>query len=270
MSTVIPVSADWLTLRESADADSRSRLLALRAGRMLRPPLVVHDLGSGTGSMVRWCAPLLPGPQTWVLHDWNEALLDHAARASARDRDGATVTMRTRIGELGDLRENDLVGASLVTASALLDVLTAGEVGAIVAACLAAAAPVLLALSVTGRVTIDPVDAGDRVFEAAFNDHQRRTGGDRTLLGPDAAPAVAELFRSAGWSVRVDESSWRLDARSRALIEEWIDGWLGAGVAQRPALGEWATEYARARSAQIAADGLRVVVHHVDLLAWPP
>jgi hypothetical protein len=269
VTVVIPVSADWLTLREDADAGSRSSALARRAGRMLRPPVTVHDLGTGTGSMVRWCAPLLPGPQTWVLHDWNDALLQHAANASARDRDGAPISLRTRVGELAQLRSRDLDEASLVTASALLDVLSADEVAAIVTACLGARAPALFALSVTGRATIDPVDPGDRVFEAAFNEHQRRIAGDRRLLGPDAAAVVTGLFRSAGWSVSVANSPWSLDARDRALISEWIDGWVAAAVEERPALREWAAEYARTRAAQIAADGLRVVVDHVDLLAWP-
>lgn len=271
MSVVIPVSADWLTLREDADARSRSRALALEAAGMLRPPVVVHDLGTGTGSMVRWCAPLLPGPQSWVLHDWNEALLQHAAKASsAPDRDGAPITLRTRVGELGMLKEHDLAGASLVTASALLDVLSAGEVAAVVGACLAAGAPTLFALSVTGRVTIDPVDPGDRVFEASFNDHQRRLVDDRRLLGPDAVPVVADLFRSAGWSVRLVESPWLLDAHSTALTAEWMRGWLEAAVEERPALQEWAAEYARTRAAQLASGDLQVVVDHVDLLAWPP
>lgn len=270
MSVVIPVSADWLTLREEADAASRSRSLARKAGRMLRPPVVVHDLGTGTGSMVRWCAPLLPGPQTWVLHDWNDALLQHAASAIAHDRDGAPVAVRTRAGELGRLQGRDLAGASLVTASALLDVLSADEVAAIVAACLAAGAPALFALSVTGRVTLEPADPGDRVLEAAFNDHQRRMVDDRQLLGPDAPTVVAELFRAAGWSVRVADSPWHLEPGEGALVAEWIDGWLAAAVAQRPALLEWATEYARTRAAQLEAGDLRVTVHHVDLLAWPP
>ena len=269
MSVVIPVSADWLTLREDADAGSRSHALIRKAGRMLRPPLVVHDLGTGTGSMVRWCAPLLSGPQTWVLHDWNDALLEHAAAAAAHDHDGARVTVRTRVGELGLLRGEDLAGASLVTASALLDVLSADEVAAVVAACIAAGAPALFALSVTGRVTLDPIDPGDHVFERAFNDHQRRTVEGRRLLGPDAATVVGDLFRAAGWSVRVADSPWRLGPGDQALIAEWLDGWLDAAVAQRPALHEWAAEYARMRTAQLAADRLRVVVHHVDLLAWP-
>ncbi|WP_214467747.1 class I SAM-dependent methyltransferase [Microbacterium flavescens] len=270
MSVVIPVSADWLTLREGADAGSRSRALATRAARMLRPPVTVHDLGSGTGSMVRWLAPLLPGPQTWVLHDWNPALLEHAARATVNDVEGQPIAMRTRVGELGHLRAADVAGASLVTASALLDVLAADEVEAIVQACVEAGTPALFGLSVTGRVTIDPLDPGDRVFEVAFNDHQRRSVDGRRLLGPDAVTVTAGLFRSRGWSVRVADSPWQLGGEDGALIAEWIDGWLAAAVAERPALQEWAEEYARARTRQLAAGELRVAVHHEDLLAWPP
>ena len=205
MSVVIPVSADWLTLRERADAESRSRALAMRAVRMLRPPLTVHDLGSGTGSMVRWLAPLLPGPQTWVLHDWNPALLEHAARARIVDADRGPITMRTRVGELEHLRAADVEGASLVTASALLDVLAADEVEAIVDACVAVGAPALFGLSVNGRVELDPLDPGDRVFEAAFNDHQRRVVEGRRLLGPDAVLVTADLFRSRGRLFRYED-----------------------------------------------------------------
>ena len=51
--------ADWLALREPADAAARSAELVDRLA--LRPPLLIHDLGSGTGSMARWLAPRLPG-----------------------------------------------------------------------------------------------------------------------------------------------------------------------------------------------------------------
>ena len=39
----------------------------------------IHDLGCGTGSMGRWLAPRLPGPQHWVLHDRDADLLARAA-----------------------------------------------------------------------------------------------------------------------------------------------------------------------------------------------
>lgn len=264
MSVVIPVSADWLTLREGADAAARSRPLAARAAGLLSAPVTVHDLGSGTGSMMRWLSPILPAPQMWVLHDWNAALLEHAARA----RPPGT-RVRTRVGALSELDARDLAGGSLVATSALLDVLTASELEAVVAACIEARIPALFALSVTGRVSLDPLDPGDRVFESAFNDHQRRVAEDRRLLGPDAVDLATGLFRSAGWSVQLDESPWRLADSDRGLVVEWLDGWLAAAADERPALREWAEEYARTRRAQIAHGVLRVEVAHRDLLAWP-
>ena len=72
-----PPFADWL---RAARAGRRGGALG-RAGRPVRArlpgdrPLVVHDLGSGTGSMARWLAPRLPGPQHWVLHDRDADLL---------------------------------------------------------------------------------------------------------------------------------------------------------------------------------------------------
>jgi hypothetical protein len=265
VSVVIPVSVDWLTLREDADAAARSRALARRAARLVRAPVTVHDLGSGTGSMMRWLAPHLPAPQTWVLHDWNATLLEHAAAAPPPH----VAAVRTRVGHLEHLRPDDLAGATLVVTSALLDVLSAAEVEAIVDACVAVGAPVLFALSVDGHVSLEPLDPGDRVFAAAFDDHQRRVADGRRLLGPDAVELTAALFRRAGWAVRTDASPWRLGARETALVAEWLDGWLSAAVAERPALEEWAAEYARTRRAQLVAGRLRVDVHHRDLLAWP-
>jgi hypothetical protein len=270
MSEVIPVSVEWLTLREQADARSRSAELALAAAGLLSPgPLVVHDLGSGTGSMMRWLAPLLPGPQTWVLHDWNPALLQRAVSDAGQDAADGDVEVRTSVTHAEGLRRRDLAGASLITGSALLDVLTRREIATIVRACVATGAPTLFSLSVTGRVRLDPEDARDRVLEAAFNDHQRRVTDRRRLLGPDGIDTAAELFRSAGWSVRIADSPWRLDSSDRTLIEEWLDGWIAAAIEERPALGEWAPEYARMRAAEVADGGLSVDVDHRDLLAWP-
>ena len=45
---------------------------------------MIHDLGSGTGSMSRWLAPRLPGPQHWVLHDRDADLLARAAAGMRR------------------------------------------------------------------------------------------------------------------------------------------------------------------------------------------
>ena len=253
------VTPDWLALREPADAAARSVELA----ELLRPcpPATVHDLGCGTGSMGRWLAPRLPGPQHWVLYDRDPVLL---ARAAA---DGGPASVQTRLRDITRLTAADLAGAGLITASALLDMLTAAEVERIVAACVAAACPALLALSVTGRVELTPADPLDGRIAAAFNAHQRRTTGGRSLLGPDAVEVTVAAFRRRGVGVLLRSTPWRLGAGDAALISEWLAGRLAAACAQEPDLAVAAAAYARRRAAQLAEGALTVVVGHQDLLA---
>ena len=231
------VSPDWLSLREPADASARSAELAGRLGR----PRVIHDLGGGTGAMGRWLAPRLPGPQHWVVHDRDEALLELV--------DVPAATVETRVCDITRLQASDLAGADLVTASALLDLLTADELARIVRAC--AGIPMLLTLSVTGRVALDPPDPLDARIGAAFNAHQRRGG----LLGPDAVGRLPGIVRP---------SPWRLGPADAGLIAEWLEGWVGAACEQDPALEPGA--YLERRMAHTE---LAVTVDHADVLVPP-
>ncbi|MGW0816258.1 class I SAM-dependent methyltransferase [Streptomyces viridiviolaceus] len=260
---------EWLQLREGADAAARAHdLLDPLRIRLADLPgradgLVVHDLGCGTGSMGRWLAPLLDGPQHWVLHDRDPYLLHFAAASPRSAADGSRVTVETRRGDIARLTPDALVGASLVTASALLDVLTPEEAGALAAACAGAGCPALLTLSVAGRVALAPSHPLDTEITDAFNDHQRRSG----LLGPDAVTVVAEAFAEHGATVRARPSPWRLGPGETALTAQWLRGWVGAAVEQRPELRERADRYLAERLAACVAGELRVLVHHSDLLA---
>ncbi|MET7919103.1 class I SAM-dependent methyltransferase [Streptomyces avermitilis] len=262
----------WLQLREPADAAARAHdlldplriRLANRPGRAT--DLVVHDLGCGTGSMGRWLAPRLDGAQHWVLHDRDPYLLHFATVGAPRAAaDGSRVTVTTQRGDIGRLTPDALAGASLVTASALLDVLTPDEIDTLAEACVGAGCPALLTLTVAGRVELTPADPMDAEIGEAFNTHQRR--GE--LLGPDAINAACEAFGRLGATVRVNPSAWRLGAQESALAAEWLRGWVGAAVEQRPELAERADTYLQRRLAACAAGELRVVVHHMDLLALP-
>ncbi|WP_216216634.1 methyltransferase domain-containing protein [Amycolatopsis aidingensis] len=264
-------SASWLRLREDADAQARAiGLVAALRPHLPGPPLLVRDLGCGTGSMGRWLAGWLPGPQRWILHDHDPGLLAAAAAAQPeRAADGTPVDVRTEQGDLTELRATHLAGTSLVTASALLDLLTAEEVAGLAAACTGAGCAALLTLSVTGRVELTPPDPLDAELAAAFNDHQRRRMHGRRLLGPDAAEMAAAAFRHGGATVCRQPSPWRLGAAEAALAGEWLRGWVAAAVQQRPDLEPAATDYLHRRLRGCAEGALRVVVWHEDLLVLP-
>jgi SAM-dependent methyltransferase len=266
---------EWLALREGADADARAvELLEPLRDRLAATTTagggttVVRDLGCGTGSMGRWLAPRLPGPQHWVLQDRDPGLLDHAAAGMARSAaDGAPVTAETRQGDIARLTADDLAGTALVTASALLDLLTADEVDRVAAACADAGCAALFTLSVTGRVALEPAHPLDGEFTAAFNAHQRRGVDGRRLLGPDAVEAAADAFARRGATVRVQPSPWRLGPDRAELAVAWLRGRVAAATAQRPELAAGAPAYLRDRLAAAAAGELSAVVDHGDLLA---
>jgi hypothetical protein len=247
MSIVTP---EWLELREPADAAARSEELAERLARQLPAgELVIHDLGGGSGAMGRWLAPRLPGGQQWVIHDRDPDLLALAGGPG----------VETRLSDITRLAPEDLAGADAVVASALLDLLTAGELRAMLRAC--AGRPLLLALTVTGQVALTPGHELDARIEAAFNAHQRRAG----RLGPDAVAAAAGELRASDRVLR--PSPWRLGPAEAELTAEWLEGWIGAACEQEPRLD--AAGYRRLRLAQAAAGELSVTVDHADLLVLP-
>ncbi|MEU4246917.1 class I SAM-dependent methyltransferase [Amycolatopsis sp. NPDC026612] len=264
---------DWLYLREPADAAARATEL-LEPLREQLPPggeLVVRDLGCGTGSLGRWLAARLPGTQRWILHDHDTDLLTHARGSlPATALDGSPVTAVAEQRDITALRAADLAGTSLVTASALLDLLTEAEVTALATAIVEAGCAALFVLSVTGRVDLSPADPLDDEVTAAFNAHQRRTTGGRQLLGPDAVDVAAAAFRRLGATVVRAGSAWQLGPDEAELQRQWLEGWVGAAVEQRPDLRPAADGYLRRRLDLAQAGELHAVVQHGDLLVLPP
>jgi hypothetical protein len=255
----VRVSPEWLVLREPADAAARSAELAERLSRHLpETGLVIHDLGGGSGAMGRWLAPRLPGPQHWVVHDRDPDLL-----ALAVAHPPAAISVEARHADITRLAPEELDGASLVTASALLDLLTGDELARMLAAC--SGLPMLLALTVTGHATLTPADPLDAPMGAAFNAHQRRDG----RLGPEAVAFAAGALRATGVEVVARPSPWRLDGTRARLTAAWLDGWVAAACEQEPALTAAAGPYRQRRLAQAAAGELAVTVDHADLLALP-
>ncbi len=262
--TAEQVRADalWLALREPADAAARSTELVDELVSFLpEGELVIHDLGCGIGSMARWLAPRLPGPQRWVLHDRDAELLDRV--------DLPLMDVETRQGDITRLDPAMLADADLITASALLDMMTADELERFIHVCASVGCPVLITLSVLGRVELTPPDPFDPEVMAAFNAHQRRDTAEGRLLGPDAAHAAVQAFTARRRNVVVRPSPWRLGPDTAELVAEWFTGWLAAAVEQQPGIMGILDSYAGRRLAAAAGGSLSITVHHEDLLVRP-
>ena len=180
--------------------------------------------------------------------------------------DGAAVTVEARQSDITRLTPDDLAGASLVVASALLDMLTADELVGMLRAC--TGRPMLVALTVVGGVSLMPADPLDARIGAAFNAHQRRAAAGG-LLGPDAVAAAPEELRGTGAEVLVRPSPWRLDAAHADLMAEWLDGWVVAACEQEPTLAAEPAPTGTGAWRRLAAGELAVTVDHADLLVLP-
>jgi hypothetical protein len=245
-------SAEWLALREPADIAARSHALAkfvARSGRML-------DLGGGTGANIRYLSSRLPSPQFWTIVDDDQALLSRAPL-------NATSVLTDLNRALDDLELFD--GCALVSASALLDLVSEQWLQKLVTRCEAAGAAVLFALSYDGRIVCSPEDPEDEGVRRLANEHQKREKGIGAALGPEAGARAVALLNAAGYTTRQETSDWKLTSDMRSLQIELIKGWASAAAEIAPgsasAIDDW-----RSRRLQHVADGRsRIVVGHLDV-----
>ncbi|MDI5891664.1 hypothetical protein [Halomonas rhizosphaerae] len=276
-------SAEWLALREGLDARSRSHRLTGLAMEWLNAragPHGIVDLGSGSGSNLRFLASRLPGPQRWRLVDHDAQLLTHALRLGARLRDsaGVPVALETSCRGLSPVDRELLAGADLVVASALFDLMPRSWVASLVAACAAHGQALLLTLSVDGdwafldRQGARVEDGEDIAVRTLFQAHQYRDKGLGPALGGEAPAVLASTLAGAGFRVESAATPWHLvagDATQRSLAEALVSGWHDAAIEQTPSqatrLGAWRDR----RLAAILAGELGVTVGHRDLFAWP-
>jgi len=258
--------AAWLALREDVDHRSRAAELLppLRKWWSAGERSAVLDLGCGTGSNLRYLAPKLAGPQTWTVVDHDAGLL---ARVESPDGDVRVTPLR---GDLAGAGLAEVGGAHLVTASALLDLVSESWLNAAVDACADARCGALFALSYDGAIewsgAADPLDA---LVCRSVNDHQRRDKGLGPALGPAAGRAAEELFRRRGFRTWLLPSAWRLGPSDVTLARALLEGWATATAEQRPAEAGSVRAWSERRQTCLARGDLELVVGHQDLLALP-
>ncbi len=266
-AAAVRVSPEWLALREPADAAARSRR-ARRAPRAAPPggrpprdprPRRRHRLD---GPLARAAAarPAAlggarprrgpagarappPAPPTGRGHRRDAAVRHHPAGAGRSRR-------RDPRHRLGAARHADR-----------------GRAGRGCSAPARGACPMLLALTVVGRVALTPGRSAGRAHRRGVQRPpapRRRPCSART---PSPPPSRRSRGRRRGRSSgRAPGASARPHAD---LTAEWFDGWVAAACEQEPALAAEAGAYRDRRLAQAAAGELAVTVDHADLLVLP-
>ena len=294
-------NAEWLRLREPFDQAARqtaagTAALLERIGRWReRSPsraLAVIDLACGHGANLRALAPLFGGVQHWRLVDHDPALLAAVPEALAEwarrldyrltVRDGAggvqpidiigpdfhAMVVRQRIDLARDLATLDFGGMALVTASALLDLVSASWLQMMVRKAQAARAAMLFALSVDGRTTWDPADPGDEQVRALFSRHQNRDKGFGPALGSQAVTIALQRMASAGYQTQQTRTDWLIDgAQAPEMQLAMVQGMAVAALEQDPTRQDAVQSWKARRGASVGGSRLRV--GHVDIVATP-
>jgi hypothetical protein len=260
--------ARWLALREPADIVARSATLTEAIVARLPPerPLRILDLGSGTGSNVRYLSSRLPVPQQWLVVDRDPDLL---AEVSGQ---GADCRVDTLCRDLGSLDDPALFsGRHLVTASALLDLVSEQWLRTLAGRCRIGGAAALFPLCYNGRSHCVPVEAEDEAIRDLMNRHQRSNDkGFGRAAGPDAGDCAERSFAAVGYQVRREASDWILLPGERELQRRLIEGWAHAAEEIAPEQAPMIHDWLARRLAHVEAGRSHVVVGHDDLGAWPP
>ncbi|TVP49075.1 MAG: glycosyltransferase [Halomonas sp.] len=276
-------ASDWLTLREEADITSRSQRLADVATEWLsartQAPVLV-DLGCGRGSNMRFLAPRLGGPQRWKLIDHDASLLDQAQQSVAElhDAQGQPVAVETHCVSLDPLDAVPMDDAHLVTASALLDLVSQRWIDTLVAHCAKHRQALLMALSVTGEWRFmdsqgGPVlDDEDRWVLSLFIAHQQRDKGLGDALGGQAHEVLIAALEKVNYRIEQAETPWQLTAGNRVhqpMMATLLEGWADAATEQAPEAAGRTRHWLQQRQQAVANGTLGIWVGHCDLCAMP-
>ena len=269
-------SAQWLQLREPLDVASRAEGLcsvlveALALKRQEDSCLAIVDLGAGTGANLRYATPRLPGKQDWLLVERDRSLLD-ALEGHMRDWP-PPFDCRVRHLQLDlatQLHELPLPQGVVLTASALLDLVSEEWLQALARRAAAVAAPVWFALTYDGRIHWVPAEPEDAELRELINQHQLHNKGFGPALGPGAGGRAQQLFVEQGYRIQSAPSDWHIgphwQALQYALVEGWFDAACEMAPHRMPALRDWLAR----RRAHIAGARSQLRVGHVDFIGLP-
>jgi len=261
-------TAEWLALREPYDKAARNPVVieAMRKAFHGQSAISVVDLACGAGATLRAIGELLPPRQNWRQVDNDLGLL---AKAAALGRPPLVVVAARTLDLSRDL-ELALDGPlDLVTATALLDLVSADWLELLAVEAAARRLPVYAAVTYDGRVTLEPGEPHDAEIVEALNRHQRGNKGFGEALGPEAAAYAVDRFERIGYSVVQGQSDWVLGPDDRTMQNEVISGFAHAAQELNELPEQRVTQWLEHRRDLIAAGQSSLRVGHLDFFALP-
>ena len=180
-------------------------------------------------------ADLLERMRSWGTSRGYDVEIDgNACKLRGPRLDCHVETLQLDIGVL-----NDRVlfsGRHLVTASALLDLVSESWLRGLAAHCRAEGASALFTISYNGRSSCEPREPEDDLVLDLFNRHQRTDKGlGGPAAGPEAAETAARCFAETGFHVHRVPSDWTLAPSEQDMQRLLIDGWANAATETAPA-----------------------------------
>jgi hypothetical protein len=284
-------STGWLALREPVDARSRAAGLAtllsaeLRGSQTRNSLIEIIDLGAGTGANLRYAAPLLAGAQDWLLLErdpmllaamaqqtqaWSQASQSHftasGARFAVRGSRFECQVQGLALDLAVQLDSVPLRRGVLLTASALLDLVSEDWLRLLMRRAAAAEAAVWFTLTYDGRIDCDPLEAEDREVRELVNQHQLGDKGFGLALGPRAASLAAKILGERGYRVQCAPSDWCVGADHAALQYALVEGWFEAACEIAPTRTSMLRAWRTRRRAHIEGGRSTLRVGHVDMV----
>jgi hypothetical protein len=107
------------------------------------------------------------------------------------------------------------------------------------------------------------------MVRALMNVHQKTDKGlGGPAEGPDAWTVAERAFTEAGYRVECAASDWSIGPSEQTFQRMLIEGWAHAAREIAPQQTDVIDDWLRRRLAHLAAGRSRIIVNHVDMVAW--
>lgn len=280
---------NWLQERYPFDADARNKEREWEAIHQFAYLDHVHlvDLGTGTGSNVRYYLEQFPQNQTWHCVEEDGALkemfwqnikqlaktegyeLEWNGEALKMSKSGHWVNIHFVEGNLMELDSLvDLLRTDFILANAVFDLFSEAQFSELIHIISHHSLSLFFSLNYEG-MKFFPSEEADVFYIDQYNAHMKRPQPFGHGMGPDASQLMEKAFRTALAEVKLGESIWEIGEKDEKMLtyllgffEDALADWWKT-TEEKAAFIAWIGR----KKTMIQEQQLAANVYHQDVLA---